>query len=77
MNNCLAGIGIHVPARHALAIAVGGKFGAYRDYPASKGYTSPFAPDCVNVTGFDGGALKNDLRHSSDETCSVALSSIV
>lgn len=44
MNACLAGIGIHVPRHRRRAIAIGAKLGLYRDYPASKGCTSPFAP---------------------------------
>jgi 3-methyladenine DNA glycosylase AlkD len=44
MNACLAGIGIHFPEHRARAIAIGEQVGAYRDYPVSKGCTSPFAP---------------------------------
>jgi 3-methyladenine DNA glycosylase AlkD len=44
MNNTLANIGIHVPKLRKRAIAVGEKLGIYRDYPVSKGCTSPFAP---------------------------------
>ena len=44
MNNCLAGIGIHVPALRERALAIGERLGVYRDYPVSKGCTSPFAP---------------------------------
>jgi len=44
MNNTLATIGIHVPELRARAIAIGEKLGIYRDYPVSKGCTSPFAP---------------------------------
>lgn len=44
MNFCLAGIGIHFPKLRKRAIAVGEKLGIYRDYPVSKGCTSPFAP---------------------------------
>jgi 3-methyladenine DNA glycosylase AlkD len=44
MNNCLAGIGIHHPKLRKRAIAIGEKLGIYRDYPVSKGCTSPFAP---------------------------------
>jgi hypothetical protein len=42
MNFCLAGIGIHFPKHRKRAI--GHKLGIYRDYPVSKGCTSPFAP---------------------------------
>lgn len=44
MNACLATIGIHHPAHRKRAVAIGEKLGVYRDYPTSKGCTSPFAP---------------------------------
>jgi len=44
MNICLANIGIHVPALRPRALAIGEALGVYRDYPVSKGCTSPFAP---------------------------------
>jgi 3-methyladenine DNA glycosylase AlkD len=44
MNYCLAGIGIHFPKYRKRAIAIGERLGIYRDYPVSKGCTSPFAP---------------------------------
>lgn len=44
MNFCLAGIGIHFPEHRQRALAIGEKLGIYRDYPVSKGCTSPFAP---------------------------------
>ena len=44
MNNCLAGIGIHHPKLRKRALAIGEALGIYRDYPVSKGCTSPFAP---------------------------------
>lgn len=44
MNSCLAGIGIHFPAHRERALAIGEALGLYRDYPVSKGCTSPFAP---------------------------------
>ena len=44
MNITLAAIGIHAPALRKRAIAIGEKLGVYRDYPVSKGCTSPFAP---------------------------------
>ena len=44
MNNCLAAIGIHHPDQRERAIAIGEALGIYRDYPVSKGCTSPFAP---------------------------------
>jgi 3-methyladenine DNA glycosylase AlkD len=44
MNFCLGEIGIHFPEHRERAIALGEKIGAFRDYPTSKGCTSPFAP---------------------------------
>jgi 3-methyladenine DNA glycosylase AlkD len=44
MNNCLAGIGINVPKLRQRALALGEKLGMFRDWPVSKGCTSPFAP---------------------------------
>jgi 3-methyladenine DNA glycosylase AlkD len=44
MNNTLAAVGIHHPELRKRAIAIGEKLGVYRDYPCSKGCTSPFAP---------------------------------
>jgi len=48
MNSCLAGIGIHFPKHRKRAIAIGEKVGIYRDFPVSKGCTSPFAPIWIN-----------------------------
>ena len=48
MNCCLAEIGIHFPKHRKRAIAIGEKLGIYRDYPCSKGCTSPFAPIWIN-----------------------------
>ena len=44
MNNTLAAIGIHFPKHRKRAIVIGETLGIYRDYPVSKGCTSPFAP---------------------------------
>lgn len=44
MNSALAEIGIHAPKLRKRAVAIGEKLGVYRDYPVSKGCTSPFAP---------------------------------
>jgi 3-methyladenine DNA glycosylase AlkD len=44
MNSCLAGIGIHFSEHRQRALAIGERLGIYRDYPVSKGCTSPFAP---------------------------------
>ncbi len=48
MNSCLAGIGIHFPEHRERALAIGEKLGIYRNYPVSKGCTSPFAPIWIN-----------------------------
>ena len=48
MNTALAQIGINHPAHRKRAIAIGEKLGIYRDYPVSKGCTSPFAPIWIN-----------------------------
>jgi 3-methyladenine DNA glycosylase AlkD len=48
MNNTLAGIGIHFPKHRKRAITIGEMLGIYRDYPVSKGCTSPFAPIWIN-----------------------------
>jgi len=44
MNSALDQIGIQFPELRDRAIAIGEKLGIYRDYPVSKGCTSPFAP---------------------------------
>ena len=44
MNFCLVGIGIHNAKLRKRAVAIGEKLGVYRDFPVSKGCTSPFAP---------------------------------
>lgn len=44
MNAALAEIGIHAPALRKRAVAIGEALGVFRDYPVSKGCTSPFAP---------------------------------
>ena len=44
MNFCLAGIGINMPEHRQRALEIGERLGIYRDYPVSKGCTSPFAP---------------------------------
>ncbi len=48
MNSCLAQIGIHSPAHRKRALAIGESLGIYRDFPVSKGCTSPFAPIWIN-----------------------------
>lgn len=49
MNSTLAEIGIHFPKLRKRAVAIGEKLGIYRDYPVSKGCTSPFAPIWINA----------------------------
>lgn len=48
MNFSLVEIGIHHPEHRQRAIDIGEKLGIYRDYPVSKGCTSPFAPIWIN-----------------------------
>ncbi|MGC4041841.1 MAG: DNA alkylation repair protein [Flavobacterium sp.] len=48
MNSTLAAIGINHPQYRERALAIGEKLGIYRDYPVSKGCTSPFAPIWIN-----------------------------
>lgn len=48
MNFALAYIGIHHPAYRNQALSIGEELGIYRDYPVSKGCTSPFAPIWIN-----------------------------
>lgn len=48
MNGTLAQIGIHFPKHRKRAVAIGEKLGIYRDFPCSKGCTSPFAPIWIN-----------------------------
>lgn len=44
MNNTLAEIGINHPEYRQRAISIGESLGVYRNYPVSRGCTSPFAP---------------------------------
>ena len=44
----VAKIGINFPKHRKRALAIGEKLGVYRDYPTSKGCTSPFAPIWIN-----------------------------
>ncbi len=44
MNSTLATIGIENPKLRKRAVSIGETLGIYRDYPCSKGCTSPFAP---------------------------------
>ena len=49
MNGALAETGIHHPKHRKRALAIGEKLGIYRDFPCSKGCTSPFAPIWINA----------------------------
>lgn len=49
MNSSLVAIGIHFPQHRKRAIAIAEALGLYRDYPVSKGCTSPFAPIWINA----------------------------
>jgi hypothetical protein len=44
MNNTLAAIGVHHARHRKRAIAIGEKIGLYKDWPVSKGCTSPYVP---------------------------------
>lgn len=48
MNSTLANIGIRFPEYRSRALAIGEQLGVYRNYPVSKGCTSPFAPIWIN-----------------------------
>jgi 3-methyladenine DNA glycosylase AlkD len=47
MNFCLAEIGIRFAEHRQRAVDIGEKHGLYRDYPVSKGCTSPYAPTWI------------------------------
>lgn len=47
MNFALIEIGTGFPNHRDRAIAIGEKLGAFRDYPTSKGCTSPYAPIAI------------------------------
>jgi 3-methyladenine DNA glycosylase AlkD len=47
MNFTLAEIGIRYPEHRSRAVAIGERLGLYRDYPCSKGCTSPYAPTWI------------------------------
>lgn len=49
MNYCLAEIGINFPEHRKRALEIGESLGVYRDYPVSKGCTSPFAPIWIDA----------------------------
>lgn len=49
MNTTLAQIGIYHSAYRQRALDIGERLGIYRNYPVSKGCTSPFAPIWINA----------------------------
>lgn len=55
MNTVLAQIGINIPEYLQRALDMGERLGLYRDYPVSKGCTSPFAPVWINEMVKRGG----------------------
>lgn len=55
MNTALAQIGINMPEYRRRALNIGERLGIYRDYPVSKGCTSPFAPIWINEMVKRGG----------------------
>lgn len=48
MNTALAQIGINSAKHRERALKIGEQLGIYKDYPVSKGCTSPFAPIWIN-----------------------------
>lgn len=48
LNYCLAEIGIRNPELREQALNIGESHGVYRNYPVSKGCTSPFAPSWIS-----------------------------
>ena len=48
MNTALAQIGINSPKHRDRAVKIGEQLGIYKDFPVSKGCTSPFAPIWIN-----------------------------
>jgi 3-methyladenine DNA glycosylase AlkD len=48
MNFALIAIGVNHPKYRKRALEIGEKLGVHRDYPCSKGCTSPFAPIAIN-----------------------------
>lgn len=55
MNTTLAMIGINFPKLRKRAIDIGEALGIFRDYPVSKGCTSPFAPIWIKEMVKRGG----------------------
>jgi 3-methyladenine DNA glycosylase AlkD len=48
VNGTLAEFGTHFPKHRKRALAIGEELGVLRDYPTSKGRTSPCAPLWIN-----------------------------
>jgi 3-methyladenine DNA glycosylase AlkD len=48
MNWCAAQIGIYDASLRKRCIALGEKLGLYKDYPVSKGCTSPYLPEWIS-----------------------------
>jgi 3-methyladenine DNA glycosylase AlkD len=48
MNFCLGSIGIAFAEHRQRALEIGERLGVYRNYPCSKGCTSPFVPIWIN-----------------------------
>jgi 3-methyladenine DNA glycosylase AlkD len=63
MNSALAEIGIRFPRLRKRAITIGETLGIYRDYPVSKGCTSPFAPIWINFMVSRQGSRDNKALH--------------
>ncbi len=59
MNTALAYIGIYHPVHRKRALDIGNKLGIYKDYPVSKGCTSPFAPIWINEMVSRKTTMKN------------------
>jgi len=49
MNFTLVEIGINIPELRERALKIGDALGIYKDYPVTKGCTSPFAPIWINA----------------------------
>jgi 3-methyladenine DNA glycosylase AlkD len=60
MNFTLGEIGIKFPKHRKRALEIGEKLGVYRDYPTSKGCTSPFAPIWISEMVSRQNVIKSD-----------------
>ena len=68
MNTALAYIGIHHASHRKRALQIGEKLGIYRDYPVSKGCTSPFAPIWINEMVSRQNKEMNSSTHKTRST---------